>query len=304
MAEIKTVKAVIQGQTYNLTYNSTSQKWECSITAPSVSSFNQEGGFYDVSITAEDNAGNSDTINSNHATLGNSCRLEVIEKVAPTVSIISPGANAYITNNKPSITVQIRDNDSGVDISKMVFKIDSEMIAYNAAGMDCTPVSDGYNVTYSCQNALAEGSHTISVAATDNDGNTCTAVTRSFKIDTVPPVLNVTSPTDGLNTNSMTGTVIGTTNDATSSPVTVSIKVNNIDAGTVTVEANGNFNKAINYVEGANTVEVTATDAAGKTSTTTITVFVDTEKPQFESVEIIPNPVDAGATYVIKVKVK
>ena len=73
--QITTVKATINGSEYNLTYNSTSKKWEATITAPSKSSFTKEGKYYPVSVTAQDNAGNSTTVNAQSATVGTSLRL-------------------------------------------------------------------------------------------------------------------------------------------------------------------------------------------------------------------------------------
>ena len=45
---IKTVKATINGQTYDLTLNSASGKWEATITAPGKTSYNLAGGYYNV----------------------------------------------------------------------------------------------------------------------------------------------------------------------------------------------------------------------------------------------------------------
>ena len=128
-------------------------------------------------------------------------------------------------------------------------------------------------------------------------------MTSTIKVDTVPPSLTVTTPTDELITNTDTLTVSGTTNDATSSPVTVTITLNTVDQGAVTVDGGGAFSKSVTLSEGSNTIVVTATDSAGKASSVTRTVTLDTGAPIFQSVSIAPNPVDAGATYVITVEV-
>lgn len=39
---VKTAQYIFNGQAYNLTYNSTSGKWEATVTAPSKSSYNQQ----------------------------------------------------------------------------------------------------------------------------------------------------------------------------------------------------------------------------------------------------------------------
>ena len=38
---VKTVQYIFNGQTYNLTYNSKTKKYEATVTAPSKSSYNQ-----------------------------------------------------------------------------------------------------------------------------------------------------------------------------------------------------------------------------------------------------------------------
>jgi hypothetical protein len=48
---------------------------------------------------------------------------------------------------------------------------------------------------------------------------------------------------------------------------------------------------------------VTATDSAGKATINTIKVTLDTVAPVISAVSIIPNPVDAGQTYIISVTV-
>lgn len=298
---IETVKATINSQEYTLTYNSTSGKWEATLTAPTLSSYNQTGHYYGVSVTAEDDHGNSASVNTSHSTLGDSLKLVVKEKVAPVITITAPAASAYVTTNKPTIQFNITDNDSGVDPDTIKITIDSTEIT---SGITKTANGKGYTCSYAPTTALGDGAHTIKVDASDYDGNTATQKTVSFTVDTTPPALDVVSPTDGLMTNQTSGVVSGTTNDDTSSPVTITIKLNGTDQGTVTIGSDGSFSKNVTYVVGDNTIEVTATDAAGKSTTITRTVNVNTTVPVFTAVELVPNPVDAGATYIIKVTVK
>ena len=136
----------------------------------------------------------------------------------------------------------------------------------------------------------------------DLDGNKSAEVSSTFKIDTVDPTLNVTAPTTGSITNVAACNVTGTTNDETSSPVTVTIKLNNVDQGTVPVSS-GAFSKAITLAEGANTIEVTSTDAAGRSTTQTVEVTLDTQAPVITAITLTPNPADGGATFTISVTV-
>lgn len=299
---IKTLKTTINGQEYDLTYSSSNGKWKATITAPNKSSFNQPGGYYNVTLKATDDAGNTVTKDSTDTTLGDSLKLYVKEKVAPTQSITYPTANALITNNKPTITWEVRDYDSGVDPDTIKLTIDSnESIT---EGITKTPVSGGYDCSYTPSTTLADGQHTIKIDSADNDGNASIQTSISFKIDTVAPTLNVTSPIENFITNQSQITVEGTTNDATSSPVTVTIKLNSGNAETVSVQSNGAFSKALTLTEGENTITVIATDGAGKSTTVVRHVTLDTGGPVFKSVTITPNPVDGGQTFVIEVEVE
>lgn len=293
---IKTVKATINGQTYDLALNSSTGKWEATITAPGKTSYNQAGGYYNVSVVATNEAGTS---GSADATTIDGLKLVVKETVAPVITIVSPTNGAYVTNSKQPVVFTVVDEagGSGVDISSLVVKLDSK--AVDAATLTSTAITNGYSVTYTPAAALADGAHTVTIDCKDNDGNAATQKSTSYTIDTVPPTLNVTSPAEGLVTATSSVTVAGTTNDATSSPVTITISLNGEDQGAVTVGANGSFSKTITLAEGSNTIIVKAKDAAGKESTVTRNVTLGTSVPKIKSATITPNPVDTGATMVI-----
>lgn len=293
---------MINGQTYTLTLNSSTGKYEATITAPSKSSYNQSGHYYGVTVKATDDAGNTSSKDAADSTLGSSLQLKVREKVAPTLAITSPTAGSYIINSKPTITFTVKDDDSGVNPSTIGITIDSGSKVTGDA-ITKKAITGGYECTYTPSSALSDGSHTIKIDASDNDGNAATQKSVTFKVDTVPPTLSVTSPADGLVTNQAALTVKGTTNDATSSPVKVTIKLNSGTAESVTVGSDGSFSKALTLAAGTNTITVVATDSAGKTTTVTRTVKLDTSAPVIKSVTLNPNPVDAGKTFIISVEV-
>ena len=298
---IKTVKATINGQTYDLALNSSTGKWEATITAPGKTSYNQAGGYYNVSVVATNEAGTS---GSADATTIDGLKLVVKETVAPVITIVSPTNGAYVTNSKQPVVFTVVDEagGSGVNISSLVVKLDGK--AVDAATLTSKAITNGYSVTYTPAAALADGAHTVTIDCKDNDGNAATQKSTSYTIDTVPPTLNVTSPAEGLVTATSSVTVAGTTNDATSSPVTITISLNGEDQGAVTVGANGSFSKTVTLAEGSNTIIVKAKDAAGKESTVTRNVTLDTSVPKIKSATITPNPVDTGATMVISVTIE
>ena len=294
---IASVRAKLNGTWYNLTYDSASGAYKATVTAPGATSFKQSGGYYNVEIEATNTAGT--TFTTNGAALSG-LRLVVRETVVPVITITSPSAGAYVTNNKPPIVFTVVDesNGSGINLSTLSVKIGSTDIPYTT-----TAITNGYTVTATPSAALADGSHTVTVNVKDNDGNAAAQKTSTFKVDTVPPTLNVSAPSNGLITNQAAQTVTGTTNDATSSPVTVTITLNGTSQGTVSVGTNGSFSKAITLAEGVNTIVVTARDAAGKTSSVTRSVTLDTTVPKIVSASISPNPANTGASVVISVVV-
>lgn len=298
---IKTVKATINGQTYDLTLNSASGKWEATITAPGKTSYNLAGGYYNVSVEAANEAG---TKGSADASTVEGLKLVVKETVAPVITIVSHTAGAYVANSKQPVVFNVTDETggSGVDISTLVVKQDGTAVA--AANITHTSISNGYSVTYTPSAALSDGSHTVTINCKDHDGNAATEKSTTYTVDTVPPTLNVTSPADGLITAASSVTVAGTTNDATSSPVVITISLNGTDQGTVAVGTGGTFSKVVTLKEGSNTIIVKAKDAAGKESSVTRTVTLDTSVPKIKAATITPNPVDTGKTMVISVTIE
>lgn len=298
---IASVRAQINGTWHTLTYDSASGTWKATITAPGATSFNQSGGYYNVVVEAANEAGTTATADG--ATLSG-LQLVVKERVAPVITILSPTSGAVVTNNKQPVIFTVIDESggSGVDQSSIVVLLDGNAVASSTLAI--TAISNGFSVTYTPASALGDGEHTVAINASDNDGNAATAKSTTFKIDTVPPTLNITAPAEGLITASASLTVKGSTNDSTSSPVVITITLNNADQGSVTVGSDGSFSKTITLAEGDNEIVITATDSAGKASSVTRNVTLDSSVPKVVSAAITPNPVDAGATMIISVVIE
>lgn len=293
---IQQVRAQINGQWHTLTYDAVSGTYKATITAPGVTSYNQSGGYYNVSVEATNTAGTTATADGSTI---DGLKLVVRERIAPVITIVSPGSGASVTNNRQPVVFTITDeqNGSGVDLSSVTVKLDNA--AAGAAEVRHSAIEGGFSFTYTPEGALSDGAHTVSVDAADNDGNAAEQKSTAFTVDTVPPTLNVTSPIEGLITNKPELTVAGITNDATSSPVTVAVTLNGADQGAVSVGTNGAFSKVVTLTEGENTIVITATDSAGKTTSVTRTVTLDTSVPVISAAAITPNPASAGATMII-----
>ena len=290
-----TVKATINGQEYTLAYDAESSSYKTTITAPTETSYNEnDGHYYAVEVKATDGGGNTTTVNDTHPTLGDSCKLRVLEKVKPVVTITYPTQSAHVGAN-PLLKWTVTDADSGVDPDTIKIKlsfINSDFLPEEievSEGITKTPISNGYECSYQTS-GLTGGECNFYVYVSDHDGNISSYERGSiFIIDSTPPVLNITSPEDNLVTNQSTITVTGTTSDATSEPVGVG--------------EDGAFSHQVTLTDGANTITIVATDAAGQTTTVTRHVTLDSGAPVIHSITITPNPVDAGATYIISVVV-
>lgn len=296
---IGNVRVQIDGSWYTLSNSGGS--WKTTINAPGKTSFNQSGGYYPVTVEATNTAGTQTAVTITDPTVGEALKLFVVEKIPPVITINSPTDGAYVTNNQQPIVFNVIDEEggSGVTPDTILVKLNGSVVS----NVQKTSVTNGYQCT-ATPDVMADGSYTVTVEASDNDGNAAEEKTVTFKVDTVPPTLNITSPIEGLITAQDSLTVVGTTNDATSSPVTITITLNDQDQGTVNVGSDGGFTKQVSLAEGANVIVITATDKAGKQSSVTRNVTLDTSVPKITSVSIDPNPVDAGATMIISVVVE
>ena len=301
---IATVRVQINGTWTTLTYNSTSKAYEATITAPGTTSFNLSGGYYPVTVEATNTAGTTARVDATTATIGTSLRLVVKETVAPVITITSPTSGARVVNNKQPVVFTVTDaaGGSGVNLSTIVVKQDGTTVA--ASTITSSAITNGYTFTYTPASAMSDGAHTFTVDAKDNDGNAATQKTTTFTIDTVPPVLNISSPTEGFITNSTSVVASGTTNDATSSPVTMTQALDGGTAEAVTVASNGSFTKTWSgLTHGTHYIDFVAKDSAGKTSTVRRNFTVDTSTPVISSVTITPNPANTSGSMVLKVVV-
>lgn len=296
---ISTVRAQINGQWYTLTLSG--GQYQATINAPTVTSWGQPNHTYNVTVEATNDAGTQ--ASADGSTIPG-LNLRVLEKIAPVITILSPSNGAYVNNNQQPVVFTVTDEagGSGVNPESLVVKLDGNPVP--SGEITNQAIANGYQFTYTPASALGEGAHTVTADVSDNDGNAAAQASTTYTVDTVPPALNITAPADGLITATSALVVSGTTNDATSSPVTVTIQLNGSDQGPVSVGQDGSFSKSVTLTEGANSIVITATDAAGRVSSVTRNATLDTSVPQIISASITPNPVDAGQSMLISVVIE
>ena len=220
-----------------------------------------EGGFT-VEATATDEAGNTTTVT---ATGGE------VDTTAPTVTLDAQG-----TGNDTTPTISgTTDLPAGESVTLTVTDANGD-----AQTVTATVQPDG---TFSADvpAELAEGSYTVEATATDEAGNSTTATATGGEVDTTAPTVTLDAQGTG---NDTTPTISGTTDLPAGESVTLTVTDANGDAQTVTatVQPDGTFSADVpaELAEGSFTVEATATDEAGNSTTATATGGeVDTTAP-------------------------
>lgn len=298
---ISSVKLTLNGTTSNMSYNAETGFYELEVTAPNKTSYNNNSGhYYPIQIKATDSAGNSVTVNDSDSEFGSQLKLRVKETTKPAIVITSPTEDELTSNSKPTVNWTVTDSGAGVNPDTIGITINNG--SKITGGITKTPITNGYQCSYSISTALPDGTNTIYIDATDYDGNKATQRSVTFVVDTVPPSLTVSSPTNNLVTNKNTVVVSGTVKDITAGLEKITLKLNGGTETQLTVDSSGNFSKSITLQEGANTIVVKALDNIGKSSSVTRIVTLDTIAPVIEKITVAPNPVNTGG--IIKVSAK
>jgi YD repeat-containing protein len=218
-------------------------------------------GRNNISVAATDAAGN----------LSSEDLFVIRDTTAPILSVTSP-VNGVVTNHS-SVTVSGTVNDSAA--VTLTINGDSVLVT---------------NGSFSTSVLLSEGINTIAIVATDAAGNS-SSQTRSVRLDTIPPVITITAPVNGITVSHQTITIAGSVADSTSTRVT-------INGTPVQVGAGGVFTFQTILSAGLNTFIVVATDTAGNSSTVTWTATYSTLPPDPVTVAppldttIVTNPYD------------
>lgn len=310
---LKSIIVTVQGEDYELEYNEATGYYERTLSPlRDETSFHQPGGYFPVSITAEDTTGLSATVNSDEDP---NLRLFVAEKHKPVIEIISPNPGGYIVETtKPEIQFKIVDNSrsgySGVNKNSIVLKINGQAII----DVEFEDIEGGFLGKYTPATDLPDGEITITVDGADNDGNQAETASATFNIDSLAPQHNVTSPANAYTETSNSEILIEGNAGDTSTPITITIEVNGQLEERFEIES-GTYSKVIDvagYGRGEHTIDITATDKTGKSTKVTRVVKYNNKKPVFADVGIVladgsqvseDNKVPATGNYKIRCKV-
>lgn len=183
--------------------------------------------------------------------------------------------------------------------------------AANAAAWNNTNV----NVTFTCADITSgvasctaplvvttEGSgQVITGTAVDLAGNTATASV-TLNIDKTPPSLTISSPINGASVSGSSLTMTGTVTDALSGVAASSVSCNGVTAGLT----GSSFSCLVPLASGLNNLSVKATDVAGNTTTTAVSVTAQLASPtqHLQAVQVNQQFVNVGQPVTITASVR
>ena len=241
-------------------------------------------GSHTISAVASDAAGNSKTATAT-VTVSNAVK----DTTAPTVAITSPANNSTVSG-AVSITATASDN---VGVTSVQFKIDGTNLG---SALTASPYTASWSTS-----SYSNGSHTISAVASDAAANTATSsVTVSVSNtvatkDTIPPTVSIASPA---NNSTVSGTVSITATASDNVGVTsVQFKIDGSNLGSaLTASPYAASWSSTGYANGNHTISAVASDAAGNTATSPVTVTVSNTSTQASANDlwIYQNALSAG----------
>jgi len=183
-----------------------------------------------------------------------------LDDLGPKVTIIEPVEGLLTNVSAMDFIGNATDNDAIM------------VVEYKLQGQSWQ-VAHGLN-PWNFTLSLAEGVHQVTVRATDEGDNIGTA-TVNVTVDTMAPILSITSPKDGALVNTSQIRIDGRSEVDADVVFTRPGK----DDMVVDIDPTGNFTFYVNLTEGDNMLNFTASDLAGNHRTAHLTVELDTIPP-------------------------
>nr|AGF93089.1 cable pili-associated 22 kDa adhesin protein [uncultured organism] len=246
-------------------------------------------GLQEVGLQVTDLAGNKSVVSRENV---------MLDTTPPSFSFGAPGDGAVITDNAPTISVDVSDPGIGFenaaydssDMSGLSVGICEEENVNHSSfeNLWASTTASGMVNSFTYENTypssgLADGEWYVFAIAGDNLQSD--NAWYSFTVDTTPPggvassdgtgsdaTSEDTAPTVTTSSVSVTGTASA---DATTSVETVNIYVNGSQVGSSDVASDLSFTGTIPLEAGMNKIELSTVDAAGHESTKSLYGYVD-----------------------------
>ena len=229
-------------------------------------------GTHSITATASDAVGNTTTATVN-VTVSNAP-----DTTPPAVSITSPANNATVSGNV-TLTATATDN---VGVASVVFNVDGVQVGNPRTS---APYTRTWNST-----TASNGTHNVSATATDAEGNTSTATVTvtvsNSTTDSTPPVVSITSPTNNATVSGVVTLTATASDNSGISNVVFKLDGNQVGNQLTSSPYSTTWNSA-SVSDGSHSLTVTASDAAGNSTTASININVsnssasaDTTRPE------------------------
>jgi len=275
----QTVSVVIAGITYTGTVDAQGN-WSVSLPSAVLQSLPQ--GANSLSVTVADSAGNTSTATGNFT----------VDTVAPQVSVEALTGDNRI-NAAESGELQTLSGSGEVG-DRITVTLNGETYTTTVGGTGSWSIDLPANAL----TALTNGSYPLQVTSTDTAGNS-TTVTRTIEVDLTAPAVSVNPVSDGVINAAESGQPLVVTGSGEAGNV-ISVELNGT-AFSAVVGTNGQWTLTIpgTYVagvaDGSYTLNVTATDPAGNTSSTSTPLAIDTGVPAIFVSNVTANNIVDGA---------
>ncbi len=254
-----TVTVMLNGSPLGTTTADGSGLWTFTPSAPI------SDGTYTVTATATDAYSNVSPASS-----GRSLTIDTVAPAAPTVT--SP-ANGSVSNDvSPTIAVS---GEPGANVTVAVDGVDYGPVTLDQSG----------NGLITIPGPLSAGQHTVAAQQTDQAGNVGPWSVASIITVKLSTTVTLTGPT-GSPTNATTPTVSYAGEPGDSYVITVDGET--VLTGVIPAGGAGAITLPTALADGAHTIAITVTDAAGNQATDSIVVTIDTAAPGAVSVDQAP----------------
>ena len=178
------------------------------------------------------------------------------DAIAPTVSITTPADGSNHASTSVTVNWTVSDGD-GSGIALVEIKID--------AGGFAAVTTNTRTFT-----GLSEGTHNVTIRATDNADNVGEA-TVTFMVDTIAPSVTITSPEGGWETTESEVTVTWTCTDVGCGVSRIEVRLDDGSYVSVGLASERTFEE---LAAGEHTVDVRVFDKAGNTDEASVTFTV------------------------------
>ncbi|MBC3872944.1 CARDB domain-containing protein [Undibacterium flavidum] len=179
--------------------------------------------------------------------------LRVVDRLPPTLTILTPLPSQYFNSNL--LALSVRSNDKDTRVAKVEYSIDGT--SWNIL----PPQGSGADIYGLKLTGLPDGLLSIFLRTTDIANNTSQPVNLNAQVDNLAPQISVTGVTDG---GKYLNSVI---------PI-VNVTDLNLNAVSITLDEQNFVSATPVTISGSHTLKVVAEDKAGNTTTRIIQFFI------------------------------